>query len=336
MYQNDSRPPADQRSVANILIRALILILCMVILFIIYPSLTGNARTFKALDNVNMRNRASMDSQIIGTLKKGARVRGVGRDGNWIKVVVGGEKSYVYSRYLKLVPNPRIYVKGDAVNLRKGPSTKSKRIALLYRGDMVKVIRKTKDWYLVKTKLYGKGYVCGRYMSKKKVKPLSKQDGSRKKRPSFRPNKNTGKGLKNAARYSAKVKKYRRAAIREAKKRLGEKYSQKKRNKKGYADCSSLVRDVFANAAGAAIGGDTTSQALIMNEYIYPISSVYDAAPGDLVYHLSANNHTGIYLGHGKVLHASQGKGKVVISSFPKDGSFWEYGCNAALFAAKH
>jgi len=229
-----------------------------------------------------------------------------------------------------------LYVKADAVNLRAKPSTDSNKLGLLYQGEKVLVLKQEKGWYYIKTKSGKTGHVCADYMSKKKVKKKASSPKDKKPRPepSWKPDENTGRKLSLASSYSDSIENYREKAIETAQTHLGEKYSQKKRNKDGYADCSSLMRDIFQAVTGQYIGGNTTSQADRMNEYMYPISSAYDAHVGDILYHLSSDNHTGIYLGEGKVLHASQSRGKVVISTFDDDGSFWEYGCNAALFCA--
>ena len=43
-----------------------------------------------------------------------------------------------------------------------------------------------------------------------------------------------------------------------------------------------------------------------------------------------------IYLGNGKVLHASQTAGKVKISTFISSSRYWDTGCNAAGYCVKH
>ena len=86
-----------------------------------------------------------------------------------------------------------------------------------------------------------------------------------------------------------------------------------RRNQKGYADCSSLMRDAYKSASGKYIGNTTYEQLELMHSYLYSISSVRQATVGDLVFHQNGSNHVGIYLGNGKVLHASQTAGKVKI-----------------------
>ena len=312
--------------------RSLFLTALAVLLLFLCPSPVGHAQIYKTTADVNVRKQAGMDSKVITCLKKGTRVKKTGADGHWIAIKTKGRTGYIYYKYLKKAAGKKLYVKADAVNLRRKPTTKSASLGLLYRGRKVLVLGSRKGWYKVKTGKGKTGYVCKKYMSKKKVKSASGK--AAKKKSSFQPDKNTGRRLKEAAAHTRSIRKYRAAAIKKARTYLGVKYSQKKRNKKGYADCSSLMRDVFRGVTGQMIGDNSTAQVDRMNEFLYPVRSAYDAAPGDILYHLSADNHCGIYLGDGKVLHASQGKGKVVISSFPKNGTFWEYGCNAALFCA--
>lgn len=116
--------------------------------------------------------------------------------------------------------------------------------------------------------------------------------------------------------------------------RLGNKYSQARRDQKGYADCSSLVRDAYKSATGKYIGNTTYEQLELMHSYLYSVSSVHNVTVGDLVFHRGGSNHVGIYLGNGKVLHASQTAGKVKISTFSRSSTYWDTGCNAAAYCA--
>ena len=129
---------------------------------------------------------------------------------------------------------------------------------------------------------------------------------------------------------------YRTKAVSYAKRRVGDKYSQSRRNQKGYADCSSLMRDAYKSASGKYIGNTTYEQLELMHSYLYSISSVRQATVGDLVFHQNGSNHVGIYLGNGKVLHASQTAGKVKISTFSSSSRYWDTGCNAAGYCVKH
>ena len=71
------------------------------------------------------------------------------------------------------------------------------------------------------------------------------------------------------------------------------------------------MRDAYKSASGKYIGNTTYEQLELMHSYLYSISSVRQATVGDLVFHQNGSNHVGIYLGNGKVLHASQTAGTV-------------------------
>ena len=90
------------------------------------------------------------------------------------------------------------------------------------------------------------------------------------------------------------------------------------------------MRDAYKSASGKYIGNTTYEQLELMHSYLYSISSVRQATVGDLVFHQNGSNHVGIYLGNGKVLHASQTAGKVKISTFSSSSRYWDTGCNAA------
>ena len=89
------------------------------------------------------------------------------------------------------------------------------------------------------------------------------------------------------------------------------------------------MRDAYKSASGKYIGNTTYEQLELMHSYLYSISSVRQATVGDLVFHQNGSNHVGIYLGNGKVLHASQTAGKVKISTFSSSSRYWDTGCNA-------
>ncbi|MBR5047233.1 MAG: C40 family peptidase, partial [Eubacterium sp.] len=128
------------------------------------------------------------------------------------------------------------------------------------------------------------------------------------------------------------IERWKDAAVRFCDKNLGAKYSQDMRDSEGYFDCSSLMRDAFKDATGIFIGDTTESQSDYMSEYMYKINDIYDADYGDILYHLSGDNHCGIYLGSGQVLNASQTAGEVIVKTYDGSSSYWEYGCKAAAY----
>ena len=292
-------------------------ILFSLLLFLMLPVTFVHAQRLYTTDGVNVRAKPSVSA--------GTSVTKTGRSGNWIAVRVNGIKGYIYKSYLSGSKNTstatvskstsyRAVITASSVNLRAKPSFSSRVKGSLSAGQAVTVCSTNGSWKKVQTSKGKKGYVYGIYVGK-----------------SASSSKTTAKKTTTASSSS-----YRTKAVSYAKRRVGDKYSQSRRDQKGYADCSSLMRDAYKSASGKYIGNTTYEQLELMHSYLYSISSVRQATVGDLVFHQNGSNHVGIYLGNGKVLHASQTAGKVKISTFSSSSRYWDTGCNAAGYCVKH
>lgn len=315
-------------------------ILCTMSVFSLFTATLAlpaqvKANTWEVTETVYIRTDSNMDAEVIDAVEKGTKFTVKGTDGNWYKVSNSKVTGYIYKKYLReIIPPPTTaakketqpaaannkapakpavvitYVNTDGVNLRAKPTTKANVKGSLVQGQRVIVVKKGKTWTHVMLGDKTEGYVRNDLLGKIKV------DSSMSRKETI-----------NA---------YRETAIAYAKSRLGNTYSQKKRDKAGYADCSSLMRDAFEEAAEIYIGDNTVSQKKKMKKYRTPIKHVFDGVKrGDLVYHLTkegTENHVGIYLGNGEVLHASKSAGKVIISSFTEKDTLWNYTCKAASF----
>lgn len=276
-------------------------------------SLQAGAREVYTTDGVNVRSRPDSDSEVYFAVSSGTAVTPISTSGNWIQISVDGVVGYIYKDYISDTPGhddesaPSSYVNSTEVNLRKKANSHCKIKAVLDEGETVQILSCSGNWTKIQRADGMCGFVYSMYLGEKKDAP---------KKPSR----------------EEVISQYRASAISYAQTRLGNAYSQEFRDNDGYADCSSLVRDAFLSATGNSIGNTTVSQAETMMNYFYGIGKITDAAPGDLLYHLSGDNHTGIYLGNGEVLHASQKSGFVIVSSYESDSTYWEYGCNAAAY----
>lgn len=282
-----------------------------------FCSLPIQAKQLYTTDGVNVRKKPKADSKVKTTVSAGTAVTRTGKSGNWIAVSVDGVSGYIYKDYLSTSPvsvsdtssgssSYSSYINSTEVNLRKKANDHCKVKAVLEKGETVTVLSTSGNWTKIKRADGMSGYVFSTYLGKKAS--------------SSQPSK------------SDILSGYRSSAISYAKGCLGDIYSQENRDSDGYADCSSLVRNAYSHASGQYIGDTTVGQTETMMDYFYELSSIYDATPGDLLYHLSDDNHAGIYLGNGKVLHASQTAGVVKISTYDSESTYWEYGCNAAAY----
>lgn len=278
-------------------------------------------------DGVHIRSQPSADSSISSTVPAGTAVTKTGQSGNWIAVTVDGVSGYIYKDYLSDAPtettvsadssataaDSSTYINSTEVNLRAEANSHCNVLQVLTQGETVSLLSTEGNWTKIRRQNGEEGYVYSIYLGENA------------------PSESDSTAAATLSREES-IDAFRSDAISYAESCLGDTYSQALRDSDGYADCSSLVRDAYQSASGVFIGNTTCAQADTMQDYFYSISAITDASPGDLLYHLSDENHTGIYLGNGKVLHASQRAGTVKISYFDSSSTYWEYGCNAASY----
>jgi len=117
-------------------------------------------------------------------------------------------------------------------------------------------------------------------------------------------------------------------------------HSPENRWVEGYRDCSSFVISAFiTDSRNYGISGysQTVLEIALNNGWVYPwfagFSNIDDLQPGDVLYWRSrwavdegrpyGLGHVGIYLGNEKIMHASSGAGRVVITNiFGTEGGF--------------
>ncbi len=298
-------------------------------------------------NTVRIRKEATKESDIVDTLAANTEVVVYGMEGDWADVLYNGAEGYIRKDYLAESPvetkndkkekkaaakkpekktkkavtkktEKKTKTKSDEivvvttakvtrgnVNFRKKPN--GKVIRAFEKDEKVRILGQKGQWVKVKSYADGqKGYIHEDYLYDKTSRPSR----------------------------HATIAQWKEKAIKYCEKHLKDTYSQEKRDEKGYADCSSLMRDAFQAVTGEYIGGYTVSQMDNMKKYTYTIKDLDDVAVGDVVYHKSGENenHTGIYIGNRQVINASQTKGYVKISEAPKDSTYWEIACKAAAY----
>lgn len=260
---------------------------------------------------VHVRKGPDLTYPVQATIQKNARVKKIGVSGSWAAVKVNGTVSYIKSCYLKK-QYKIVYVSGDVVNLRTGPGTNYSSVAMLPRNTKLKCLSKSSGWMKVKYK--------------KQIRYISSSLTSSQKTAASVSSDNASKPVSSPSTDSLRMK-----AISAAKTRLGDLYSQARRNMPGYADCSSLLRDVFLSASGTNIGETTSGQIIRLAAYRKPLSSLQE---GDILMRIEpGSNHAALYIGNNQYIHASSTKGRVVISTY-YPGSYWTCCYDAAAFCS--
>lgn len=256
---------------------------------------------------VNVRKGPGIRYSVITTLKKGQKVTKVGTLGSWSVVKIQSKKYYIKSNYLKKLYK-YIYVAGDGVNLRSGSGTNYRVKAVLPRNTRLKCTARIGNWM----KVTYNGSIA--YISK----PLT----------SIR--KTTTTPGNTVASNNPTADSIRSKAISAATARIGNIYSQSNRNLPGYADCSSLMRDVFLAASGVNIGETTDQQIKRLTPYQKPLSALQ---PGDILMRIQpGSNHAAIYIGNNYYIHASSTLGKVAQSYYITGSTYWTCCYDAAAY----
>ncbi len=108
---------------------------------------------------VNVREKASSKSKLLGTAKKGKTFKALATAGNWIKIEYDGGTGYVFKTYVKLVKEGEdTPVSGKIativncktkVNVREKASSNSKIIGTADKGSTYEVLGKSGNWYKI-------------------------------------------------------------------------------------------------------------------------------------------------------------------------------------------
>lgn len=114
----------------------------------------GTVRLNNKNSRLNVRQKRSTSSKIIGKMKHGTKVELLGKDGNWYTIPyskgVDG-KGYVYASYIKIASG-----KGNAGGNKKG--TSSSKPKKKKKGGTTHTVRSGESLYTISKKYYGTIY----------------------------------------------------------------------------------------------------------------------------------------------------------------------------------
>ena len=277
---------------------------------------------------VYLRSEKSISSNKLGVLEKNTKVQGVVEDG-WFKTSVNGNKGFISIKYLQ---NTKIeekkndelqvsevknkeqvkksnstkfeganytgYVK-EAVNVRNKDSMDSNVVSVLEKGTKVSGI-KGKYWL----KLSEGKYISANYIQDNKVESNPKIDTEVK--DSYKKESNSKVVRSNEGGSGS-------AVAQAAYNYLGEKYVWGSAQPGVGFDCSGLTSYLYNKVCGISLYRNSAAQ----SNNGYPVSKS-NLKQGDLLF-FSTNgsgsiSHVGIYVGNGKMIHASTPSTGVIIS----------------------
>ncbi len=138
---------------------------------------------------VNVRAKATSDSKLLGTAKKGATFEVLGTSKNWVKIDYNGKEGYVYKTYIHIDGTPidtpvegkvgRIVNCKNCVNVREKATSDSKLLGTAKKGATFKVLATAGNWVKIQYDSDTEGYVYKTYIKLTKESEGTTVEGKR-------------------------------------------------------------------------------------------------------------------------------------------------------------
>ena len=250
--------------------------------------------------NLNVRKKATTDSSIVGKMTNHDACEIVKTKGDWVKIKSGKVEGYVKSEYLltgeEAVKAAKkeiikvVTVNTTTLRVREKASEDSSILSLVGEGEDL-VVESVKDgWYKVEVDDQ-KGYISGDYVDVSEKLPTAESVKELEK----------GEGVSDT----------RVSLVQYALQFVGNPYVWGGTSLTNGIDCSGFTMQVYARY-GISLPHHAASQP----GYGRRISAS-EARPGDLFFYGSGSSigHVGIYIGNGQIVHASNPRTGIKISS---------------------
>ena len=274
-------------------------------------ALTTHIGTVEAT-SLRLRSGPSTSNSTLKTAYSGDYVIITGKTGSWYKVEFNLTTGYMHADYLDTHTRKNVElgygrVNANKVNVRSGPGTSYSSLAQANSGDKAYIIGFNNQWYKV---IYNDdiGYIRSDYLD---LTEIPYENKASTKEPKFFVNGSSTGVTPSAAALNGTSK--RQTIVANAKKLIGVPYVWGGSTAKGF-DCSGFVQYVMKQS-GITLPR-TTAQQVTVGTYV----SKSNLQPGDLVFlqntYRTGVSHVGIYIGDGKVIHASSSKGVTTSSLY--------------------
>ena len=250
--------------------------------------------------NLNVREQATTDSDIVGKMQGDAACEILEADGEWTKISSGNVTGYVSSEFLLTGDAARAKaaeikttvakVNTTTLYVREATNTDCRIVALVGTGEELEVLEALDGWYKVSVD-DEEGYISADYVE------VSEQ----------LPKAQTITELK----YGQGISDVRVSVVSYATQFVGNPYVWGGTSLTKGADCSGFTMSVMANY-GVYLPHSSKAQANCGTRV-----SASEAQPGDLFFYGSGKsiNHVAIYIGNGQIVHASNKKTGIKISN---------------------
>lgn len=296
-------------------------------------SLTGTRVYTNVTNFVNVRAEASTSSKVVGKLYADCVATVIDEAGDWVYVNSGNVTGYVVKKYLLLGDeaeaaiakkySPKVKVTANSLNVRSGAGTEYDIIGSFTLGAEAELLEQGKEWMKIRFTTGGQkktGFVYAKFVKvtgEPKVGETLAEESARIAKEKKAAEKKAAEeaAAKKAAAEQAKRDKAKQVADY-AKTAVGTAYVWGGTNMKTGVDCSGLCYAAY-KAYGYTlprVSRDMAASGVLLS--VTPNTTYLKS--GDLVFYASGGrvDHVAMYIGDGKVVHASDYSTGVIISKY--------------------
>lgn len=271
---------------------------------------------------LNVREGAGTDKEIVGKMPGGSACEVLAEEDGWYKIKSGSVTGYVSKDYILTGYDANVKametmtnvlkVDCDVLNVRKEPSQNCNISTQVQNGEILEITEEEKDgWYKININNL-EGYVSAEFVKEVYTLPVAEEVARLVvTNSSTSSSKNNGGNKQSYTTLDQTVSQTAIDLINYAYQFLGNPYVYGGNSLTNGIDCSGFVKQIFAKFGYSL---PRTSSA-------YPNAgtriSYKDAKPGDiLVYRYGdGSGHVAIYIGNGKIVHASTPKTGICIGN---------------------
>lgn len=290
----------------------------------VHPQLAGfsNPGIAQVEQYVNIRKNPSESAEIVGKLENNAGCEILSETDGWYEVITNGVQGYIKSEFLvtgeaawELADQLKVaYVRvlTETLYVREQPSTDSSIVTMVSLDQKLNILEDQNEWIKVWVVDEGKvGYINKSYIAVEYTLKKGEAVEVEKKTEKSSKNSSSKSSSKKSSSKSAKAASDCSSVVEYALQFVGNPYVYGGTSLTKGTDCSGFTMSVYAKF-GVYLPHSSSAQASCGTKV-----SASELAPGDLIFYGSGKsiNHVALYIGGGKVVHASTEKTGIKVSN---------------------
>lgn len=273
---------------------------------------------------LNVRKEPNADADVVGKLYNNCAANILEVVGDWYKIESGNVEGYISSKYVvvgdeKLCKEAAVVtgkITTNSLRLRKKASTSSGIHTILAKGNKVEILSDNVDgWYKINYKSYT-GYISADYVKvsttynygetrEEEKERLKKEAEEERRKEEAKKDKNSSNKNSSNKVYKEPEGSGRQDVVDYALQFVGNRYKWGGESLTNGVDCSGFVMKVYEK-----FGIDLPHSSYDMRKVGKKVSKS-DLRKGDIICY---SGHVAIYIGNGRIVHASNKKDGIKIT----------------------